>query len=193
MSDTEKTATPNMEDNDNEEMKEVELDVEQDDEDNETMVLSEMEDEDDNEEEEDEENEEDENSVELMTPNEKELPDIEKQDLVMYHPKIKQHNYEEILARVSVQRDAEGNIDDPYHRTIPILTRYEQARILGARAKQLNHGAEPLTSVPSNMIDGYQIAELELKERVIPFIIRRPLPNGESEYWRVSDLEQIDY
>ena len=32
-------------------------------------------------------------------------------------------------------------------------------------------------------------AEMELKEKVIPFIIRRPLANGASEYWTLQDLE----
>ena len=41
------------------------------------------------------------------------------------------------------------------------------------------------------MIDGYTIALQELKEGKIPFIIRRPLPNGASEYWKINDLERL--
>ena len=41
------------------------------------------------------------------------------------------------------------------------------------------------------MIDGLTIAEEELKQKKIPFIIRRPLPNGASEYWKVKDLEML--
>jgi DNA-directed RNA polymerase I, II, and III subunit RPABC2 len=41
------------------------------------------------------------------------------------------------------------------------------------------------------MIDGYLIALKEFEEKKIPFIIRRPLPDGTSEYWRLSDLEII--
>ena len=37
------------------------------------------------------------------------------------------------------------------------------------------------------------MAELELAEKRIPFIIRRPLPNGGSEYWNVKDLENIAF
>ena len=43
------------------------------------------------------------------------------------------------------------------------------------------------------MIDGYNIALLELEQKKIPFIIQRPMPNGGSEYWKVSDLEIIEY
>ena len=40
----------------------------------------------------------------------------------------------------------------------------------------------------NNIIDHYTIAQMELEQNKIPFIIKRPLPNGKSEYWRVQDL-----
>ena len=57
------------------------------------------------------------------------------------------------------------------------------------RAKQINNGADPFIDVPNNMIEGLTIAEKELEDKKVPFIIRRPLPNGSSEYWKVKDLE----
>ena len=42
------------------------------------------------------------------------------------------------------------------------------------------------------MIEGLTIAEKELEAKKIPFIIRRPIPNGGSEYWKVSDLEMLE-
>lgn len=178
-------------------------------EDDEVMSLSappedEDEDEDDDNEEKEDEEEEDEDDEniddifdelepEMVTTKERKLPKAKTMNIEMFHPKLKQHNYDEIIMRANIQRDSNGNINDPFHQTVPVLSRYERARILGARAKQINHGSVPLVSVPSSMIDGYKIAEKELEKRAIPFIIRRPLPNGESEYWRVSDLELIDY
>ena len=47
--------------------------------------------------------------------------------------------------------------------------------------------------VPETIIDGYVIAELELKEKKIPFIIRRPIPGGGCEYWHLKDLEIISF
>ena len=47
--------------------------------------------------------------------------------------------------------------------------------------------------VPENVVDGYIIAELELQQKRIPFIIRRPLPNGGCEYWNLKDLEIISF
>ena len=45
--------------------------------------------------------------------------------------------------------------------------------------------------VDDNIIDGFVIAKMELDEKKLPFIIRRPMPNGSSEYWKLSDLEII--
>ncbi len=118
---------------------------------------------------------------------------FEKKELLLnFHPEISQLNFKDVDAMTSIVRDAENNIIDPLHKTIPILTRYERARVLGVRAKQLENDAQPLIDVPVNMIDSYAIACEELKQRKIPFIIRRPYPDGASEYWKVEDLEIIE-
>ena len=102
---------------------------------------------------------------------------------------LKTLNYEEIETLATVVRDKDSTIIDPLHQTLPIMTRYEKARILGERAKQINMGAKPFVEVDDSMIDGYLIALKELEQKRMPFIIQRPLPNGGSEYWRISDLE----
>jgi len=116
---------------------------------------------------------------------------IKKTIIEDYHPELKQHNYEEIEALCTVIRDDNGNIIDLFHKTIPILTKYEKSRILGERAKQINSGGKPFIEVEPNIIDGYLIALKELEEKKIPFIIKRPLPNGGCEYWRLKDLETL--
>ena len=113
--------------------------------------------------------------------------------IVNNHPECALQNYDEILAMTKVVRDKNNIIIDDLHKTIPHLTKYERARILGQRAKQIETGATPFIKVPENMIDGYLIAELELKQGRIPFIIRRPMPNGGSEYWKINDLENIAF
>ena len=107
------------------------------------------------------------------------------------HPECVVHNYHEVLSMCTVTRNADGTIIDELHRTIPYLTKYERARILGVRAKQINSGATPFVKLEEGMIDGYLIAELELKDKKIPFIIKRPMPNGGSEYWFLKDLENL--
>ena len=113
-------------------------------------------------------------------------------DLILnFHPEAKSHNYEEIKQLAKVTRNKNGIIVDELHKTIPLLTKYEKTRILGQRAKQIECGAIPLVQVPPNIVDSYLIAKLELEQNKIPFIIRRPLPNGGMEYWYVSDLENL--
>ena len=105
------------------------------------------------------------------------------------HPESVHINYNEVLALCNVTRDAAQNVIDPLHRTIPILTKYEYARVLGLRATQINAGAKPFVEVEKKIVDGYLIAQIEIRQKKIPFIIRRPLPGGGTEYWRLSDLE----
>ena len=107
------------------------------------------------------------------------------------HPECLHLNNNEIEALSQITRDENGIIIDNNHKTMPILTKYEKTKILGQRAKQINNGDQPYINIPKNIIDGYIIAEMELKQKKIPFIIRRPLANGTFEYWKISDLELI--
>jgi DNA-directed RNA polymerase I, II, and III subunit RPABC2 len=108
-----------------------------------------------------------------------------------HHHELMQLSMAEVDALVRVVRNADGDIADSMHKTMPFLTKYERTRILGQRAKQLNQGAQPVIPVDKKIIDGYLIAQLELQQKALPFIIRRPLPGGKSEYWRLADLELI--
>lgn len=120
----------------------------------------------------------------------KKLDNIEIEDYTkVYHNDIYEHNSHEVQTLAKVIRDENNTIIDDLHKTIPILTKYERARILGQRAKQINSGAPSFVTPPKDTMDGYLIAIQELEEKKIPFIIRRPLPFGGCEYWRVSDLE----
>ena len=60
----------------------------------------------------------------------------------------------------------------------PTLTRFEKARIMGARALQLSLGAPPFIDIPVSAATSLDISMKELEERVIPITIRRVLPNG---------------
>jgi DNA-directed RNA polymerase subunit K/omega len=106
-----------------------------------------------------------------------------------FHPELNIHNYDEVDALSRIVRNELGAIIDPLHKTLPFLTKYEKARILGERAKQLNAGAVPFIKVDPTVIDGYLIALAELEQKKIPFIVKRPMPNGGCEYWKLKDLE----
>ena len=88
-------------------------------------------------------------------------------------------------------KDNNDNIVDKFHKTIPILTKYELTKVLGLRVKQLNNNSKPYIKVNENINDNYTIANLELQQRVLPYIIKRPIPNNTFEYWRLSDLQII--
>jgi DNA-directed RNA polymerase I, II, and III subunit RPABC2 len=117
--------------------------------------------------------------------------EAKKNYIASFHPESLSYNNEETESMSHVTRNEAGIIIDPFHKTLPFLTKYEKTRILGIRTKQLNEGAKPYVDVNPTIIDGYIIAQLELEHKKLPFIIRRPIPNGSSELWRLQDLEII--
>ena len=151
---------------------------------------------DDDEEQEDEDDDSDEDEDEDDDSDDEDLQKLqgyeEKNVLVDYHPEVVQISEEELQTYSKVVRDNNGKIVDPFHKTIPIMTKYEKAKVIGIRAQQINSGSEPFIPVDVNMIDGLSIANQELLEKKIPFIIRRPMPNGSSEYWNINDLELLE-
>ena len=71
----------------------------------------------------------------------------------------------------------------------PILTRFEKARIMGARALQLSLGAPVFIEIPKNATTSLEIAMEELKQRVIPIVIKRTLPNGDYQNLPLDKFE----
>ncbi|KAJ2787910.1 DNA-directed RNA polymerases I, II, and III subunit RPABC2 [Coemansia interrupta] len=71
--------------------------------------------------------------------------------------------------------------------TTPYMTKYERARILGARALQISMNAPVMVELEGES-DPYEIALKELRAKKIPFVIRRYLPDQSYEDWRVTEL-----
>jgi len=109
--------------------------------------------------------------------------------LLDLHPECISKNFEEIKILTKIIRDKNNIIIDEFHKTLPILTKYEKTKIIGIRTKQLNNGSTPYISVDEKIIDNYVIANMEIQEKKLPFIISRPLPNKNFEYWKLQDLE----
>ena len=74
-------------------------------------------------------------------------------------------------------------------KTIPIITKFESARIIGVRIQQLSAGAAPCVKGNYNSI--LEIAWAEYTSKQIPLIIRRFLPNGSHEDWQIKDFLNI--
>lgn len=72
-----------------------------------------------------------------------------------------------------------------------ILTKYEIVRIIGTRAKQISDGSKVFVKYDGNK-SAIELAELELRNKMIPLKIKRPLPNGKYEIWKLSELELLD-
>ena len=77
----------------------------------------------------------------------------------------------------------EKNISSKY------LSKYEKAKIIGLRAQQIASGSKPFIEVPKGMSNVIDIAEKELEDRKIPFIIKRNIGNNKYEYWKLEDLK----
>jgi len=72
----------------------------------------------------------------------------------------------------------------------PTLTKYEKARIMGARALQLSLGAPPFIPIPKNARISLDISMEELEQRVIPITIKRKLPNGDYQNIPINYFEK---
>lgn len=96
-----------------------------------------------------------------------------------------------------MDNEDEYNIGQKEMKSIPInerittkyLTKYEKARVLGARALQISKNAPVMVNLTPGEWDPLKIAEKELREKKIPFIIRRYLPNNSYEDWKLDELE----
>jgi DNA-directed RNA polymerase subunit K/omega len=135
------------------------------------------------------EDDSDEDGIEMQKINK----DNVQQYIIENHPERIMHNQQEIDALSKVFRNKNGDIEDDFHKTVPFITRFEKTKVLGLRARQLNNAPDQaLVKVDMGIIDGYKIAQEEYKQKLIPFIIKRPLPDGSCEYWKFEDLEQIE-
>uniref|UniRef100_A0A0X3PWI8 RPB6 homolog n=1 Tax=Schistocephalus solidus TaxID=70667 RepID=A0A0X3PWI8_SCHSO len=84
-----------------------------------------------------------------------------------------------------------GPVEKSKRITTPYLTKYERARVLGARALQLSMSAPVMVEL-SGERDPLKIAEKELRANKIPIIIRRYLPDGSFEDWNLDELILVE-
>ena len=125
---------------------------------------------------------------------------IDRKDLVEPLTEKEQDNLEKRIKEIE-ERDVIEKIED--HDAVeipcedgkitigpPTLTRFEQARIMGARALQLSLGAPPFIPIPKSARISLDISMEELNQRVIPITIRRVLPNGDYQNIPIDYFEK---
>jgi DNA-directed RNA polymerase I, II, and III subunit RPABC2 len=88
--------------------------------------------------------------------------------------------------------DARGGVQKSKRITTRYMTKYERARVLGTRALQIAMCAPVMVELEGET-DPLQIAMKELKQRKIPIIIRRYLPDNSYEDWGIDELIIIDH
>lgn len=125
------------------------------------------------------------------------VEDAQKKDLgnelMRFHPEARIDTIETVTMDLQLTNvppsflNADGQTD-PKHRSVPFLTQFEKTKILGFRTNQLSQGARAFIAVPAHVTDLREIAKMELDARRLPFIIKRPMPDGTFEKWRLSDL-----
>ena len=119
--------------------------------------------------------------------------------LFEFHPECQIDYIESIVSKLNIISGEPGSgvagdtnseikgLDDN-HKTFPFLTNYEKTAIIGLRSEVLSRGGQPYIVVPTYVTDIREIARMELEQKRLPYIIKRPLPNGSYEYWRLADL-----
>lgn len=90
-------------------------------------------------------------------------------------------------AQLGVKGLKEKRIANDKRTTTPYMTKYERARVLGTRALQISMNAPVLVDVEGET-DPLQIAVKELREKKIPLVVRRYLPDGWYEDWTCEEL-----
>ncbi|EGI67256.1 RPAB2 protein, partial [Pseudoatta argentina] len=88
--------------------------------------------------------------------------------------------------------EATGGVQRSKRITTRYMTKYERARVLGTRALQIAMCAPVMVELEGET-DPLQIAMKELKQRKIPIIIRRYLPDNSYEDWGIDELIIIDH
>jgi DNA-directed RNA polymerase I, II, and III subunit RPABC2 len=109
-------------------------------------------------------------------------PSSETQVLLTHHPEIWVDYTDSIIQKLNVKNRV----------CYPFLTQFEKTKVLSFRSSQLAQGGKPYIAVPDEVTDVYTIAKMELAARRLPFIVKRPLPDGDYEYWRLSELLIFD-
>ena len=162
------------------------------------------EDEDEDEEEEEDQEEEDEDGNVRRKPKKKSkkggvpapviglgaVEDVDEEPVLMDDDYIQRVHPEMILPDTKelqeIMRSYTRDENPVARKSRPILSKYEATSIVGMRAQQIIRGSTPF--VESTEVNPIEIALEELRAKLIPIIVRRVMPDGVSEYWRLTEL-----
>lgn len=93
------------------------------------------------------------------------------------------------------REELQENVNKTPRVTTPFYTKYEYTALIGIRAQQIAEGAKPLISIDGMITSSsrfvWDVAEKEVLDRKLPFIVHRRFPSGISEYWSTTELSVI--
>ena len=113
------------------------------------------------------------------------IPEIGTDDVIeTFEEDIENENEQEVTSFEEIIKEQKKK------KTVPFLNKFEKARLLGVRRQQLANGAQ--SKIDTSGFDSIdQIVNEELRQRKIPLIIRRKLPNGVYEDWKLEEFMKI--
>ncbi|EFN61464.1 DNA-directed RNA polymerases I, II, and III subunit RPABC2 [Camponotus floridanus] len=117
-----------------------------------------------------------------------EFDDVDDEDNIELEPQEDDGENIELLNA----NEATAGVQKSKRITTRYMTKYERARVLGTRALQIAMCAPVMVELEGET-DPLQIAMKELKQRKIPIIIRRYLPDNSYEDWGIDELIIIDH
>uniref|UniRef100_A0A1D1YLM3 DNA-directed RNA polymerases I, II, and III subunit RPABC2 n=1 Tax=Anthurium amnicola TaxID=1678845 RepID=A0A1D1YLM3_9ARAE len=113
-------------------------------------------------------------------------PEVEEGAEVEEGDKNNEDVLDTVVGTAAEDKEERPPVERP-RKTSKYMTKYERARILGTRALQISMNAPVMVELEGET-DPLEIAMKELRERKIPFTIRRYLPDGSFEDWGVDEL-----
>lgn len=97
------------------------------------------------------------------------------------------------IEEINFETKLKSIMNEKKRMTFPYLTKFEKVLLLGYRVQQIKYGSKIMIDLKKyNLSTPLSIAEEELKQKIIPFKIKRPLPNGSFEIWDLKELIDLD-
>jgi DNA-directed RNA polymerase subunit K/omega len=100
------------------------------------------------------------------------------------HPEVQPVSRDKVTESLSSER-----VTRPYY------SKSEYVTLIGTRAQQIAEGAKPMVDLDGMLTSDpqfvWKVAEKEIHQQKLPFIIHRRLPSGVSEYWSTTELSVI--
>jgi len=108
---------------------------------------------------------------------------------------MEQLRFDSRILHPEVQSITRESIKTESRITQPYYSKYEYVTLIGTRAQQIADGSPPLVSLDGMLTSDpqfvWKLAEKEVLQQKLPFIIHRRLAEGISEYWSATELSVI--